>query len=301
MNCVLRAQLQSGKSLVFKQSLPYVAKYPDIPAPIERLDLEANFYDIVSNTRTLASHMPKIVGYDQSEHILCMQDLGAARDFSYLYAQSREAGWEDVHGSLTVLTTWLERLHHLSIPTHRLGQFTNASMRELNHEHIFVIPLLEDNGVALNEAVAQSAKRLRKDQSLRDAARNLGDIYLGVAPHASQPCLLHGDFYPGSWLWQAEQQPSVMVIDPEFGFYGAPEFDLGVMYAHLIFAGYEQAKIETLFARYAKPNNFSDQLALQFAGMEVIRRLLGVAQLPLTADDTVKQNWLSMARDLLLN
>lgn len=296
MNCVLRAQLQSGKTLVFKQSLPYVAKYPDIPAPLERLDVEANFYRTVSREPALASHMPNIKGYDQSEHILCMQDLGAARDFSYLYEQSGA----DEQSSLTALVNWLQRLHHLSIPTEHIAQFANASMRELNHAHIFVIPLLADNGVTLSEPVAQSAAELRRDQSLRDAAKYLGDIYLGVVAHASQPCLLHGDYYPGSWLWQAEGQPSMMVIDPEFGFYGAPEFDLGVMYAHLLFAGYERASIDTLFAHYERPTDFSDELALQFAGMEVIRRLLGVAQLPLAADDTIKQNWLSMARDMVV-
>jgi 5-methylthioribose kinase len=298
MNRVLRAQLQSGSTLVLKQSLPYVAKYPDIPAPIERLDVEANFYDMIRDHEALASCMPGILGYDPTEHILCMQDLGEATDFISLYDIGRDRSLDI---GLPDLVNWLSNLHGLPVSKERGAEFANQAMRALNHEHIFIIPLLEHNGVALSEPVALSAEKMRQDGPLSDAAKHLGDIYLGAAPHVSQACLLHGDFYPGSWLAQGEQPSSVMVIDPEFGFYGAPEFDVGVMYAHLIFAGFAPADIERLLEHYSKPRHFSDTLALQFAGMEIIRRLLGVAQLPLTASDTVKQNWLSLARDLVVN
>ena len=35
MNCTLRASL-GGRTLILKQSRPYVAKYPSIPAPLDR-------------------------------------------------------------------------------------------------------------------------------------------------------------------------------------------------------------------------------------------------------------------------
>ena len=48
-----------------------------------------------------------------------------------------------------------------------------------------------------------------------------GERYL-----AEGSTLLHGDYYPGSWMTVDD---AVFVIDPEFSFKGFPEFDLGVM------------------------------------------------------------------------
>ena len=42
------------------------------------------------------------------------------------------------------------------------------------------------------------------------------------------------------------------------------------------------------------------RLALQFAGMEIMRRLIGVAQLPLAADLSRKEALLATSRDLVL-
>ena len=51
---------------------------------------------------------------------------------------------------------------------------------------------------------------------------------------------------------------------------------------------------------YNAPARFSFPLALAFAGVEVIRRLLGVAQLPLSADLATKQAWLATARQFVV-
>lgn len=306
MNCVLRAHLRTGPdnsdTLIFKQSLPYVAKYPDIPAPLERLDVEADFYAVIATHSTLAARMPTIIGYHRDQHILCMQDLGETSDFIHLYEHSDGAQPAKQHQqALTTLLQWLSDLHNLSLTEQQARQFSNPAMRALNHEHIFVIPLLADNGIELSDALAHSAQALRSDKSLISHARELGEVYLGHATHASRDCLLHGDFYPGSWIDCGTQEAAeAKVIDPEFAFYGAPEFDVGVLLAHLRFAGFAQEHIEALLAHYTEPPGYSHALALQFAGMEIIRRLLGVAQLPLIDDDIIKQHWLEQARYLVV-
>lgn len=43
-----------------------------------------------------------------------------------------------------------------------------------------------------------------------------------------------------------------------------------------------------------------DALARQFAGVEIMRRLIGVAQLPLVADLNQKEELLNLSRDLVL-
>jgi 5-methylthioribose kinase len=92
----------------------------------------------------------------------------------------------------------------------------------------------------------------------------------------------------------------VMIIDPEFAFPAPPEFDVGVLIAHLTMAGFEQPEIMMLLRSYVTPPRFSYPLALASAGMEIIRRLLGVAQLPRTADDESTSRWLQTARSMVM-
>jgi 5-methylthioribose kinase len=103
------------------------------------------------------------------------------------------------------------------------------------------------------------------------AVESLGECYLHGPPRA----LLHGDFFPGSWL---SDGASARVIDPEFCFAGEPAFDYGVMAAHLILGGHWAAARRTGAAADAAGHDA--RLAGAFAGVEVMRRLIGVAQLP---------------------
>lgn len=291
MNCVLRGHLSSDDSLIFKQSLPWVAKYPDIPAPVERLDVEAAFFSALRDQTALVARMPRILGYAEEERILCMQDLGAGQDFTGLYATSTAdlVRWVD---ALSGLAEWLAALHRVAVDDPEA--FTNRSMRRLNHEHIFVLPLTQDIGPT--PAIGQAVSELRQDATLRAAAERLGKIYLGNL-ETSAACLLHGDFYPGSWL---QTSKSAMVIDPEFGFFGPPEFDVGVMLAHLQFAGFDASARASILSGYRPIEAFQPALADAFAAIEVIRRLLGVARLPLEASPETLSHWLIRARDTLV-
>lgn len=286
MNRTLRANLGS-RSIVLKQSVPFVAKYPDIPAPLERASVEAAFYAAASTSDVVSRRMPQLLGYDDENRLLCFEDLGAAQDFTSLYA-AIEA--DDIHADLISLIDWLGALHALDID----GAFANNAMRELNHQHIFVVPLLADNGVAIEPELTPLYESFTHDEALGAHAQRLGAIYLGTASHDSRPVLLHGDFYPGSWL--NHRTEGAMVIDPEFGFKGAPEFDVGVFTAHLTMCGYRQSAITTLLENYHAPDGFDSRLASGFAGMEVIRRIFGVAQLPLSADVETQAEWLNTAR-----
>lgn len=293
MNRVLRAHTDQGQTLIFKQSVSWVAKYPQIPAPIERLDTEVAFYACLADYGALAMRTPKILGYDARNHLLCMEDLGDVPDMTDLYRQT-DSGTR--FPELTALTYWLWKLHALPATTLNQATFANSAMRQLNHEHIFRVPFDENNGVALSDKLAASAETVRHSD-LSAAARRLGDVYLGHAPHDSSPCLLHGDFYPGSWVRHCTM--GVMIIDPEFAFIGPPEFDVGVMLAHLTLCSFEQTDLMRLLQSYVPPPGFSVPLALSFAGIEIIRRLLGVAQLPLRADDEQQVAWLQRGAELL--
>lgn len=267
MNYTLRVST-AARTFIVKQSRAWVEKYPQIPAPEERAVIEGRFYLLISSDGRLASAMPKLLGVSAPDRMLALEDAGSdARDFSLLYAGTTLSATE-----FDDLTGWLARLHRTF--RGRNADFDrNAEMRALNHEYIFVQPLT----VGVNFSAAY-----------RECVRQLGEIYLG-----NGPCLLHGDYFPGSWLQTAQ---GVRIIDPEFAFFGPPEFDAGVFLAHMYLAG--QADPDRVLLRTAE---WCDpQLTRRFAGVEIMRRILGVAQLPLRATPDEKRALLDKSKEFIL-
>lgn len=290
------AQQPIHSSLVLKQAVPFVAKYPDIPAPIERGAAEAAFYRATAAHPALAKRLPRLLGADPENHLLVFQDLGSATDLSAAYHTPNVAA--QLPQLMPTLLQWLSQLHAIQPP----DKLANLCMRELNHTHIFDLPLQPNNGLELGE-LTPLAQNLTNEAPLTAAAAELGKVYVGVRSHNSAPALLHGDFYPGSWLAELTRTPAVVnVIDPEFAFVGPAEFDVGVCLAHLQFAGLTRQQATQCLTSYTPSEKFDISLAEGFAGMELIRRLLGVAQLPLPEHTSIatKTRWLEEARTMVL-
>jgi len=301
MNRTLRVHLRDSSvpSLILKQSVPFVAKYPDIPAPLSRDFSEAAFYCALRRQPLLAAQCPALLGHDPQNHLMCFEDLGTGADFLHLYNEhNKSANASTLSVALAELLTWLGQLHALPAP----ADFpTNHNMRQLNHEHIFVLPFTANNGLADHPEVAAWQAQFCRNREQKERIHALGQLYLGN-PHPlrdpdAQDCLLHGDFYPGSSLQSGKGGQQVHIIDPEFSFVGAPEFDLGVMIAHLTFAGWTPAAITTLLDHYPEPAGYSP--AAQFTAVEIMRRLLGVAKLPLNAGANAQLDLLDRAAKLL--
>ena len=108
--------------------------------------------------------------------------------------------------------------------------------------------------------------------------------------------LVHGDYFPGSWV---KSSRGIAVIDPEFCFLGSAEHDSGVMLAHLILAGETPSQVDAV-ERAAADDGCDPGLVRQLAGVEIMRRLIGVAQLPLSASIERKRELLGRARRLVL-
>ena len=290
MNRVLRVTWTDAdgtqSSAIAKQSSPVVEKYPDIPAPPDRNLVEVDFYRLTAGVPALATAMPALLGADAAHRLAWFEDLGAASDFADRYGAATLA-----QADLDALLRWLSALHALEVDGAAWPRLANHDMRALNHAHIFEIPLDPASAPDVDAHCAglqASARPLREDPALRRATAELGRIYL-----ADGPTLLHGDFYPGSWLATAA---GPRVIDPEFGFLGRAEFDLGVLRAHLAFVGAPDLSLDA----YTPPADFDETLARGFMGAELIRRLLGVAQLPLEASLAQRTEWLETGRAAVL-
>ncbi|MGE0764760.1 MAG: phosphotransferase [Bacteriovoracia bacterium] len=287
MNCTVRVKT-NRRSFILKQSRPWVEKYPHIRAPHERIAVEASFYNATNALSKVAGLMPKVLGYDPSSFILTLEDLGESSDLTSLYR-----GGKIERDEIDQLTDYLSALHSATV---RPDQFLNLEMRKLNHEHIFHFPFLKHNGLNLDDitgGLANLAKSVAEDSVFVEKVTELGNLYLTC----SGPSLLHGDFYPGSWL---KNQSGLFVIDPEFCFAGPVEFDLGVMLAHLILTSQPHNLISHLFTSYrASKNDFDRVLCTQFAGVEIVRRIIGVAQLPLDISIEEKEEFLKTARTMV--
>lgn len=288
MNLTLRIRTDQ-RSLILKQSRPWVEKYDHIPAPWDRNIVEQRFYDRVASIPQVAGHMPRIVAGDDATRVILMEDLGEARDFTDLY-RNGELTDAQVHA----LAQYLRALHDNTETDTPDPGLLNREMRTLNHTHIFDVPLRPKNGVALEKFelwLDRAADTLRGDTEFTQAVAELGKRYL-----EDGPCLLHGDYFPGSWLKFGDE---IRVIDPEFCFYGDPEFDLGVAVAHFRLSGQDLDLVREFLRAYSGrdlASAYDVYLLAQYAGVEVMRRLIGVAQLPLPPTQGFRAEMLRRAR-----
>ncbi len=285
MNVVIRILTQK-QSYILKQSRPYVQKHPQIAAPLERIFVEKAYYDSLDQNEFLKSFSPNILRMDKNSHLLVMEDLGPGSDFLGLYRDNTKLSDKQ----LEKLIIYLNTLHELSVNVFP----DNIQMKKLNHEHIFLYPFMSENGFDLNavqEGLQQLAMPYKTNEVLKDKIKKLGERYLEKGLH-----LLHGDFYPGSWL---NTSTGIKVIDPEFAFLGDREFDLGIFLAHLKMAKSPEAKIDQALNVYQMHNTIDPTLLQAYTGVEILRRLIGLAQLPLSLSLEEKGKLLEEAAKLI--
>jgi len=284
MNVVLRVTTNQ-RSFIVKQSRPFVQKYQDIPAPEDRIDVEYQFYKAIESPKIIA-HIPKILAYDAENYVLILEDLGNCEDMTLVY-QNRTIETT----SIQILVAILSNIHKSEVSN---TYPENKELRILNHQHIFVLPFEKNNGFSLDtiqDGLEKVSQIYKNDEKLKEQITLVGERYLSEGA-----TLLHGDYYPGSWMTVDD---AVFVIDPEFSFKGFPEFDLGVMTAHLIMATGNKLLISKIKETYKLP--LGERLFLQITGIEIMRRLIGLAQLPLDRTLEEKTELLEIAKTLIMD
>jgi 5-methylthioribose kinase len=240
----------------------------------------------------VAARLPAVLDHDASSHVIVLADLAPATSLESCYTGPARLAAEE----LDDLAATVNRLHRLALPAADTDGLRNHAMRTLNHAHIFDLPLRADGPFdafleSITPGLADLARELRGDAADVGRVTALGQRYLD----RDHPHLLHGDLFLGSLLRAGDGK--VLLIDPEFSFGGEPEFDLGVFYAHLILSNHP----EPVRARWLEKTAADRDAALvrHYAGVELMRRLIGVAQLPLPADLAAKHAWLALSRSLV--
>jgi 5-methylthioribose kinase len=291
MNFTSRLILDNGNSLIIKQSREFVEKYPSIAAPKNRVVIEGEFYKLIQQNKALANYMPKVLHVDTQHNIILTEDLGNSKDLSFLYNGNDKISEDEI----VSIAAYLSLLHSSFRECPRIEGFKNSEMKALNHEHIFVYPFMLENGFNLDQVclgLQQASLIYKNDDLLKHKILEIGQMYLAEAN-----VLLHGDYYFGSILRTAN---GLKVIDPEFCFYGFAEFDLGVLLAHFYLADQPISAIEKLKVCYQRANDFNENQLDSFVGVEILRRIIGLAQLPLSIDLKKRVELLEMAKQLIL-
>ena len=293
LNCGWRARLP-GRRLILKQARPCVEKYPTIAAPVERTEAEARFYHLACRDPALAARLPAVIDHDATAHVLVLADLAPATSLETGYAGTTRL----TRPELDDLAATIARLHRLALPPADVAGLRNHAMRALNHAHLFDLPLRADGPFdalldSVTPGLAGLSRGLRADADYVARVTALGRRYLDH----DHPHLIHGDLFLGSLLRAPGGE--IMLIDPEFSFGGEPEFDLGVFYAHLILSGHDDATLDRWLAQTVGAAGRDATFTRHYAGVEIMRRLIGVAQLPLALPLPAKAALLARSRELV--
>lgn len=294
MNLTLRVVTDRHR-VVLKQSRPWVEKYPFLEAPWDRAIVERRFYEMARGIDGLADYLPELLAYDDEARLLVLSDLGDAGDWTRAYGEAPFAP-----DALDAIAEFAARLHSAFGESH--SPMPNREMRQLNHTHIYSLPTHPADVAAmgldldqLEPGLAHAAHRLAEDDTAVKVIRRTGERYL-----ADGPRLVHGDFFPGSFI---DTPDGPVVIDGEFSYFGDAEFDLGNLLAHLALANETIASAQRVLDRYREARGpvIDDRRLADYAACEVIRRLIGVAQLPLAQTQTTwRRDLLEAARRTLL-
>ncbi|MEM6583852.1 MAG: phosphotransferase [Pseudomonadota bacterium] len=286
MNLVERVRFDTGESRILKRARGWVEKYPDIPAPIERAGVEAAFYQSVKGS-VAGAGMPTHLAYDEPESANLLQDLGEGTDGMFVYGEA-----DLPISQLNAVADWVSSLHEIPVTDSMRNTFRNAAMRELNALHIFNFPLDAENGLELDQltpGLQAAADELKRNEHFVGAVKEVEDWYQRPSSRPGD-VLLHGDLYPGSWLTNSD---GLYVIDPEFCWIGPAEWDIGVLLAHLRLSDQPPDLSAAFLERYGRP--VDEVLLKKITGIEMMRRIIGVAQLPLDIDLARKKSLLEEA------
>lgn len=283
MNATLLLQLSSRRKLIVKQSRPFVKKYPEFKAPETRILAESKFYDLIAEQLAENADMPKRTHLFEDQRMAIFEFVEDALDGGFLYEEDKRGYLGNLQEALNGVGSWLGKLHSLSVDSSEL--LRNREMAEFQRHQMFDVPfeMLEKR---INSSEATPLERRVWDVCRSSAfliARNGLDHRL----MRETPTLLHGDFFARNWLFLPDS--SIQIIDPEFCFFGPPEHDLGVMLAHMQLAGLEIPQMAAVLRSYAAhAGTYDPNLCDGYARFEILRRLLGVARLPIHSNRAEK-------------
>jgi len=298
LNLVFRVRSQTS-SVIVKQALPYLRVAGDSwPLTRHRARIEADAIEV--HAKLAPGVLPHIIHFDESMSALVLEDLAEHITWREALIAGRPVeGVPDVVGrycAAVLLGTSDVRLPSRQRKVLRRG-FVYTELCLVTEDLIFTAPYMDAKSNRYDDEIATLAQALQRDRVLRSVAAEMRFIF-----KSRDEALIHGDLHTGSVMTKSGD---TRVIDHEFAFFGPFGFDPGVLLANLALSRLAHeasgnAGFVGVIDRYAVEywNALVDEIrrlwnpaepwyapflsrllgdAGRFAGMEMIRRIVGLA------------------------
>ena len=282
------------RSLVLKHAPPYIKILgPDYPLSTERLTYESRALQIYN--QLVSGTVPAQYDFDDEMPVIAMEDLRDARVLrDDLIAGRVDTSIAEQVGRFMGIVhsqTYVDNVPKATAQ-HYKQQFANTTMQSITADYVFTFPFTEHETNFWTPGLEPDVRQLKADTDFLQQAAHLKHIFL-----TAQQGITHGDLHTGSVL---VQDNTAKVIDAEFAFYGPVGFDIGLYWANYFLAYFShqdtlsvQSALKTAIrqtwqtytAEFKLVDNELKAQALQnvfreaigFAGLEMLRRLIGAA------------------------
>ena len=282
------------RSVVLKHAPPYIKILgPEYPLSIERLTYESRALDVYN--QFARGTVPELYYFDAETAVIAMEDLRDAQVLrADLIAGRVDTGIAEQIGRFMGIVhsrTYVENLDSTTVQHYR-QQFANTTMQSITADYVFTFPYTEHETNFWTPGLEPDVQRLKADTDFLQQVAYLKQIFL-----TAQQAVTHGDLHTGSVL---VQNNTAKVIDAEFAFYGPVGFDLGLFWANYLLSYFShqdtldvQSALKTAIAKtwhtYTLEFRTVDATlkeqtlqqifheAVGFAGLEMLRRLIGAA------------------------
>ena len=282
------------RSVVLKHAPPYIKILgPEYPLSIERLTYESRALDIYN--QFARGTVPELYYFDAETAVIAMEDLRDAQVLrADLIAGRVDTGIAEQVGRFMGIVhsrTYVENLDSTTVQHYR-QQFANTTMQSITADYVFTFPYTEHETNFWTPGLEPDVQRLKADTDFLQQVAYLKQIFL-----TAQQAVTHGDLHTGSVL---VQNNTAKVIDAEFAFYGPVGFDLGLYWANYLLSYFShqdtldvQSALKTAIVKtwhtYTLEFRTVDATlkeqtlqqifheAVGFAGLEMLRRLIGAA------------------------
>jgi len=231
INYVFRVtDVSTKKSIIIKQA-DVLLRSSGRDLSTQRSRIEAEAFEIYN--KLVPNHVPNIYLYDPVMCLIVMQDIKDYENMRYALLERKIFS-----GFAENITNFLSEAligttDHILNPMEKkrlMERFVNPELCEISEKLVFTEPYTNYHGtnVLFSENTEFFEKELYSDNLLCLEAAKLKESF-----KSNSAALIHGDLHTGSIFIK---EKSVMVLDPEFAFYGPLGYDIGNVIANLIFA-----------------------------------------------------------------
>ncbi|EPZ52647.1 S-methyl-5-thioribose kinase [Alicyclobacillus acidoterrestris] len=238
MNLVFRVRAVAapdGPSVIVKQALPYARSVGEsFGVPLDRIRIEAGALQIEATY--CPDWVPKIYLYDPDMHALVMEDLhqhlvmrrGMMKQIKYPHCATHL-------GTFLARSLFYTSDLYLSSETKKkmACEFANPALCKVTEDLVFTHPFMQHPENRYSRSLEAYVLEFQADEELLAGVLQLREKFM-----SQSQALIHGDLHTGSIM---VNQAETKVIDPEFACYGPMGFDIGSLAGNFALSYISQA------------------------------------------------------------